>query len=112
MSAPTRVSARARSLKGLRVLYLKGAPKARNTIANVLKQYGAAVTMTGAGRRAVDSLHRERPDTIVTDSSLAWHESHERAQDVRRNPLVTGGDSSEKLVSILEHIESRGRDSA
>jgi PAS domain S-box-containing protein len=78
-------------LRGLRVLLVDDEPDARELLAEVLEQHGAAVSAAASADEALRALRLDRPDVLVSDIGLPGEDGYSLIARVRALPADDGG---------------------
>src|SRR5512132_295810 len=78
-------------LGGVSVLVVDDIKVVRDTIAAMLKHFGAAVTAVGSAEEALEALESERPDVLVSDLAMPDKGGYWLIRRVRLLPPERGG---------------------
>jgi CheY-like chemotaxis protein len=78
-------------LDGVRVLVVEDNADSRDLFTVMLEGWGAAVIATGSGAEAIEWLHRERFDVLVSDINLPEEDGFTLLRKVRALPPERGG---------------------
>jgi CheY-like chemotaxis protein len=88
---PARPLSAAAALSGVRVLLVDDEPDARELVARVLREQGAAVECAGSVRDAVPAIERLLPDVLESDIGMAGEDGYGLIRALRARPRERGG---------------------
>jgi CheY-like chemotaxis protein len=97
------------SLTGIRVLLVDDEADARELLAEVLEQYGAAVTAVASADEAVRVLREERPTVLLSDIGLPGEDGHSLMRRVRALPPEGGGRTPAAALTAFARTEDGRR---
>jgi PAS domain S-box-containing protein len=97
------------SLTGIRVLLVDDEADARELLAEVLEQYGAAVTAVASADDAVRVLREERPTVLLSDIGLPGEDGHSLMRRVRALPPEAGGRTPAAALTAFARTEDGRR---
>ena len=72
------------ALSGLRILAVDDDPDSLDVLTSILRLHQATVFGAASAVEALDLLHRERPDLIISDIAMPQHDGYWLMQQVRR----------------------------
>jgi len=95
------------ALEGLKVLAVDDEPDARDLLALVLEQCGAAVTTCGSAAEALEELERETPDILVSDIGMPGEDGYSLIRKVRALDADRGGRIPAVALTAYARAEDR-----
>ncbi len=99
--------AQAPSLEGLRVLVVDDEPDARDLLAVVLRQRGAAVTIADSALAALDALNTNSFDILISDIQMPEVDGYELIRRLRASEA--GQDKFIPAVALTAHVRPKDR---
>jgi CheY-like chemotaxis protein len=97
------------TLEGATVLVVDDESGAREVIAAVLNQYGAATTTVASAAEAMIALQQFRPDVLVSDISMPEQNGYELMATVRKMRPEEGGSVPAVALTAFARSEDRLR---
>jgi CheY-like chemotaxis protein len=96
-----------RELSGLRVLMVDDEPDARDLVRAVLEHSGSIVRTASSVRSALDALHDEVPDVLLSDIGMPGESGYDLIRQVRALPADRGGDVPAAALTAYVRPEDR-----
>jgi len=97
------------NLNGVHVLLVDDEADARELLAEVLEQYGAAVTAVASADEAVRTLREERPTVLLSDIGMPGEDGHSLMRRVRALPPEAGGRTPAAALTAFARTEDGRR---
>jgi PAS domain S-box-containing protein len=94
-------------LSGLRVLMVDDEPDARDLVRAVLEHSGSIVRTASSVRSALDALHDEVPDVLLSDIGMPGESGYDLIRQVRALPPGRGGDVPAAALTAYVRPEDR-----
>jgi signal transduction histidine kinase/ActR/RegA family two-component response regulator len=94
-------------LTGLRVLMVDDEPDARDLVRAVLEHSGSIVRTAPDVRTALDALHDEIPDVLLSDIGMPGESGYDLIRQVRALPPEHGGDVPAAALTAYVRPEDR-----
>jgi CheY-like chemotaxis protein len=81
--SPRHVSADVRALDGVRILLVEDTDDTRELLAFALEHCAAVVTTASSAAEALEAFRRDRPQILVTDLAMPYHDGYWLLREVR-----------------------------
>jgi CheY-like chemotaxis protein len=81
--SPRPVSADVRALDGVRILLVEDTDDTRELLAFALEHCAAVVTTASSAAEALEAFRRDRPQILVTDLAMPYHDGYWLLREVR-----------------------------
>jgi len=95
------------SLSGVKVLVVDDEPDAREVVRLILTDSNAEVLTAASSQEALDLLHRERPDVLLSDIGMPNEDGYALLRRVRKLPSREGGDTPAVALTAFARTEDR-----
>jgi len=97
------------NLSGVTVLVVDDEPDARVLLKRVLERRAARVMLAASAREALEMVHRQHPDVIVSDIAMPDLDGYELIRLVRSLPAEDGGGTPAIALTAFARSEDRRR---
>jgi len=97
------------NLSGVTVLVVDDEPDARVLLKRVLERRAARVMLAASAREALEMVHRQHPDVIVSDIAMPDLDGYELIRLVRSLPAEDGGGTQAIALTAVARSEDRRR---
>jgi CheY-like chemotaxis protein len=102
-------SADQRALDGVRVLLVEDTDDTRELLAFALEHCAALVTTAASATEALESFQRDRPQILVTDLAMPYHDGYWLLRQVR---ALAPGAAAVPAVALTAFTERYSKDQA
>lgn len=96
-------------LPGLRVLVVDDEPDARDLVAAVLVEAGAAVETASSAREGFEAFKRFRPDVLVSDIGMPEEDGYSFIRRIRALPGAEGGKIPALALTAFAREQDRSK---
>ena len=98
-----------RALDGVRVLLVEDTDDTRELLAFALEHCAAVVTTAASATEALESFQRDRPQILVTDLAMPYHDGYGLLRQVR---ALAPGAAAVPAVALTAFTERYSKDQA
>ncbi len=97
------------ALSGTKVLVVDDQAEAREPIRRILQDHGAEVASVRSAREAIEAIHHQRPDVVVSDIRMPHQDGYELVRAVRALSPDRGGTTPVIALTAFGTIADRER---